>query len=395
MALASSSKMQLVYIEESTPGTTPGTGTPKYLRNTGEKLAYTINAESSKEINATRQVSDRVHVGATTDGGIDIELSYREYDPFLEALLANTFSTSFGTDGIKSITVSFDATANTITDDAAAGSFAGLVAGQWISVMNTAGHNGVYRIASMTNDVLTIDSDTPLPSTASGVAADISGSRLSVGTAALRTFSIEKRFTDVTQFFVYRGMAVSKLALQFAAGSLLTGSIDFMGFNSERGGSTFMPGTPSASQPHGIMNAVTGVGKVLIDHAPIAGTYVKSMDVAVDAKLRGQDAIGYLGNVGIGEGTFEIGGTLEIYLNDGSIYDDALANNTLSVEIPVKDVNNNGYTFVFDNVKLDVPTVQAGSIDNDVMLSVPFTAVAPDTSTDKMLHIDRYGVALV
>jgi len=360
---------------------------------TGEKLAYQIQSENSKEIDATAQVGDRVHVGATANGGIDFEMSYREYDPLLETLLRSTFSTAFGIDGVSSMTVSFDATANTIADDGVDG-FAGLVAGQWIRVHSGA-NAGYYRIASMTNDVLTIDTDTPLASTVAGVTTDISSSRISNGTDALRTFSLEKYFSDVGQYFIYRGMSPSKLSLNINSGALLSGSLDFLGFNSARGASTFMPGTPVAAQPFGVTNAVTGVGKILYKNNVIANTYIKSATINIDAKLQGQTAVGNLGNVGIGQGTFEIGGTLVMYLADGSIYDDAIANNDIAIEIPVFDVSGNGYVFVFDNTKLDVPTVQAGSIDNDVELSVPFTATAPDKSTDKMIHIDRIGVVRV
>jgi len=389
MTLASSSKTQLVIIEEAAFGVTPATSTSKYLRMTGESLAYDIQTAASEEINASRQVTDMVHVGATAQGGVNLELSYREYDPLLEALLSGTFTT-FGTGGVKALTCSFNHTLGTITDDGIDG-FIGLVAGQWFSVIGGA-NAGVYRIGSRTNDAITVDTDTPLVSTVPAVSCSITGTRLSLGTAALRSFTIEKRFTDVSQFFAYRGMSPSKLDLSFDTGSILKGSISFMGANSTRASVTFITGTPADSQPFGVDNAVTGVGAILLDGALIANTYVKSAKISVDGKLRGQTAIGSLGNVGLGAGTFEIGGTLELYLVDGAIYDQAIANSLLSLEIPVMDVDNNGYTFIFNNIKLGVPTVAAGSKDNDVMLSVPFTAVAPTPTTDKMLIIDRFGV---
>ena len=392
MSLSSTSAVQLSYLEESTPGTTPGTGTPKNLRFTGESLAYEIQSDSSKEINNTRQTSDSIHVSAAAQGAINIESHYREYDPFFESILGGTFSTAFGTDGVAAMTVSFDASANTITDDGVDG-FAGLVAGQWLSVIGGA-NAGVYRISSMTDDVLTIDTDTPLVSTAAGVSCSIASSRLSLGTAALRYFSLEKYFSDVGQYFIYRGMSPSKLDLSLETGSFLTGSIGFLGLNSARDTSTMMPVAAAAATSYGAMNAVTGVGSILIDNAPIANTYVKSAKISVDPKLRAQTAIGTFGSVGIGMGTFAIGGTLEMYLNDGSIYDQALANTSVSVEIPIWDVNKNGYAFVMNNVKLSVPVVQAGGMDSDVMLSVDFTCIAPNSSTDKMLIIDRFGTAL-
>jgi len=362
---------------------------------TGESLNYDIQSESSAEINATRQTPDSVHVGATAQGGINLELSYREYDPFLESLLAGTYN-ALGSDGVIPVAAAtFAIGANTIA--CAATEFAGIVAGQWISVIGVAAATnvGVYRVATATDSLLTIDTDTPLGEDIGPVICDVSASRLSNGVEALRSFSLEKNFTDVTQFFLYRGMSPSKLSLAFDTGSLLKGALDFMGANGVRAGVTYMPEAPGGSQSFGVMNAVSGVGTILLDEEILADTYIKSAKIDIDAKLRGQDAISHLGNVGLGQGTFEIGGTLEMYLANGTIYDQAIANASVDIQIPVFDNDNNGYAFIFKNAKFGVPTVQAGSKDADVMLSVPFKAVAPDTTTDKMIIIDRFGVVAV
>ncbi len=389
MSLASSSSVQLSYLEETTFGVIDS-GTPKKLRMTGESLAYDITSESSKEINASRQTSDLVQVGATAQGGINFEAQYREYDPFFEALLSSTFN-EIGTDGVSAVTVDFTAASNNVT--ASAGDFTGIVEGQWISFIGAGNNSGVYRVLTVNSVTdLDLDPDYPLAQDASSVACDVSSSRLTLGLDALRTFTIQKEFSDVSQFFAYRGMAASKLSLNLATGSLLTGSLDFMGADSIRGAVTQFGSAATDANSYGIMNAVTGVGTILMDGAPFSGTYVKSATVEVNGNLRGQTAIGTLGNVGIGTGTFEIGGTLELYLNDGSVYDQALANTSVSIEFPVYDVLKNGYAFVFNNCKLGVPTVQAGSKDADVMLSVPFTAIAP-SSSDKMMYIDRFGTA--
>src|SRR4030042_609970 len=190
MALASTSKVQLSYIEEAVPGTTPAVGNPSNLRMTGESLAYAIQTESSSEINATRQVTDAVQVSAEASGGINLELSYREYDPFMEALLGGVFSADFGADGVKALTVDIDATAGTITDTGIDG-FAGLVEGQWIGIASGA-NAGYYRIATHTDDVITVDTDTPLVSDQTAVLLSFSSARLTTGGAARRSFNFPK-----------------------------------------------------------------------------------------------------------------------------------------------------------------------------------------------------------
>jgi hypothetical protein len=389
--LAGTSATQLSYLEEVTFGVIDQVGTPKNLRMTGESLAYDVTLEESKEINSTMQVSDLVPVGATAQGGVNLEFQYREYDPFLEALLANVYAEA-GTGGVVALaTVTFAAAGNTATGTA--GDFDDFVDGQWVSFIGdgTELNLGVFRIATAATAVLTFDTDYPVVDE-TDTTYSVTGSRLTLGTAALKTFTIQKNFADVTQFFAYRGMAASKMSLALATGALLTGSLDFMGSDSIRTGATQFGSPADAANTHGIMNAVTGVGNILIDGDPIPNTFVKSANVTLDAKLRAQTGLGVLGNVGIGRSTYAVGGSLEIYLNDGAIYDQALANTTVSIEFPVQDVLGNGYAFIFNNCKLGVPTVQASGKDADVMLSTDFTAIAPG-ATDKVVYIDRFGTA--
>ena len=393
MTLASTSSAQLAYIEEATYGVTPGSGTATSLRMTGESLAYDITRNESQEINSTRQVSSSAQTSASLAGGINLEFSYREYDPFLEALMSSTFTT-FGTDGVKDA-VALTFVGQTVTAPAA--TFTGLSDGQWISLTGaapTTDNTGFYRIATWTSDAeVILDDATPL---ADAIGADyaISHSELAVGVETLRSFSIERQLTDVTQFFNNTGVTMTKLDLSFDTGAIVGGSFNCIGKAADRAGVSGLPSAPEASQAYGMINAVSGVGSILVDNTTtLLGTSVKSMKVSIDAKSRALTAIGSLGNIGVANGTFAIGGSLEIYLEDGSVYDKALSDTYVSIQFPVYDTAGNGYVFVFDNCKLGVPQVTAGARDQDVMMSVDFTAEAPASSTDKMLKIYRCGVA--
>lgn len=404
MGLASTSSAQLGYLEEVTVGTIP-VGTPKALRMTGEGLDFAVTTETSKEINKYRQIADAIQVDADGSGDLNLELSYHEYDPFLEALLTNTFDTTFsGVTGVKVLTVTFVKVAGTITDDGIDG-FAGLVPGQWFSFKgdSVADNDGVYLIKSMTDDEITVDDSTPLQADGTSTLGDFSSSRLSIGLEALRSFSIEKQFTDVNQFFMMKGMHSSKLDLNFATGEFVTGSLGFLGTQAARADATQFDAAPSASESYGIMNAVTGVGMeggiggiFLRDGTTnlLSNTFIQSIAMTIDGKLRSQKAIGILGAAGIATGTFDVMGTLEMYLADGQVYDKALADQLVSLTFPVRDSSGNGYAFTWQNIKLGVPTVSADAMDSDVPFSVPFTAVAPQQGVDSCIIIDRFGAAI-
>lgn len=395
--LASTSRTQLRYILESVFGTTPGAGNPNNLRMTGESLTMAIGTESSKEIRSDRQTTDLVPVSAQASGDVNFELSYCEFDPLFEAALQGTWDV-YGVKGVGS-TFSGTYTATTITAGAAptgGSAFTTLDPGQWIQLRAPANANDgkwvkVHASTAPTSTVITLDAATPLIANGPTAGSWISASRLVNGTTQ-RSFTLEKNFTDITQFFAYRGQTASKMSLQFQSGAIATGSFGFMGKDAARNAATSLPGSPVASLAYDVMNAVSGVGQIFEGGAALTGTFIKSLSFDMDNKLRGQSAIGTLGNVGIGAGTIDLKGTMEMYLADGTLYDKFIGNTATSLSLRVTDGANNGYMISFPKMKYSDAKVVAGSIDQDAMISVPFTALM-DTLTGKMILIDRAGVA--
>lgn len=400
MPTASSNRVALRYILESAFGTTPATGNPNNLRITGESLAFALQTESSKEIRSDRQVTDLVQVGASASGGLNFEMSYKEFDPLLEAVFMSSW-TVYGTNGVgTALALTIDSAAGTLTAGTAPtgnDAFSNLAVGQFfrLAAPSDAADGAILRVASRTATAITVAAATPIPGTGSRpsvAGCTISTSRLANG-ATMRAFTIEKAMEDVNQFFAYRGMNASKLSMSFQSGSIVTGSLDFMGKDSLRSGSTTLPGTPVQSATYDVVNAVSGVGNILENGSPLAGTFIKSLKFDLDNKLRGQDAIGVLGYAGIAPGTLAVSGEMEVYLADGSMYDKFINNTASSVIWTMKDNAGNGYAITMPKVKYADAKVQAGGLDQDVMLSMPFTALM-DATTGKTVLLDRFGAAV-
>jgi hypothetical protein len=393
MALASSNRAQVRFIPEATFGVTPTTGNCINLRATGESLAYEIQTTTSQEIRADRQITDVVQTGASTSGGVNFELSYKEYDPFIEAVLQGTWK-HYGTEGVGvAASVTLDSTAGTLTWDTAPtgpSALSELEVGQWFKLIapGDPANNAFLKLASRTSTSITVTTGTPIPGTGSRsvAATQIKSSRVKNGTVQ-RSFSIEKEFADVSQFFLYKGMTASKMSLQFQSGSILGGSFDFMGTVSVRDDATQLPGTPVASQSFDVMNAVSGVGSIYEAGVPLAGTFIKSLNFDVDNALRGQDAIGTMGFVGIASGTVSVGGAVEMYLADGTMYDKLVNNTSSSLSWFVRDGNGNGYVYTAEKVKFSGGGVTAGGLNQDVMLSMNWQGLMD--STGKTISIDR------
>lgn len=399
--LASTSRAALGFIAESTFGTTPGAGTAKNIRFTGESFSFDLSKEVSKEIRADRQNSGATTVDATANGGFNFEMQYREYDPFFQAALFSTYG-AYGTDGV-STTFTADFAATTITASVApvgANAFTNIAKGQWLRLLAPTHANDGKLVRASTSvaasaTVITLDASTPL-SVGTGVAlCAVQTSRLANGTTA-QFFSFEKQLLDVTQYLTYKGMHVSKMNWKIAAGALSEGSFEFLGKTSTRAGVTALPSALGASQTFNIQNGVTGVGQLWEGTSPLTGTYVKSLDIAVDNNLRSQTAIGTLGAVGIGVGDMKTTGSFDAYFADGAQYDKFLADTYTSITVATQDTSGNGYVLTLPRVLLMTAKVVAGQKNTDLMASFTYEAFSDDANATaalrKTMFIDRVGV---
>lgn len=403
MPLGSSSLVQLAYAQETVFGVIPTVGNHKYLRITGESLDFAISKEASEEINSSRSVSSMIPVTASASGGVESEVSYREYDELIAAALQASFNV-FGVNGVgATFTGAF--TATTITASVAtagASAFTNLQRGQWFRVVAPSSPNDgrILRVSSTvapTTTVITLDPNTPAAVAASVPNCTVSSSRLTNGITQ-RSFTLERQSPDITEYWAYTGMTVSSMELNLASGSRSTMSFSFMGKGAERDTSTQLPGTAAQSFAYDIHSGTTGPACIIwANGAPFAGTFVKSVSLSYDNALRSQEALCTLGAIGIGSGTLNVSGTLEVYFANGNLFDSFLANEYISITFSTLDSSGNGYIFTLPKCNLSAVNTSAGGKDADMMLSIEFTALRdlgnafPELR--QVIFVDRVGVA--
>lgn len=408
--LASANRVQLCYVPEATFGVTPGTGNPYNLRMTGESLNFDLSKENDKEINNTAQMTSVSTVSAQAAGDIKVHMQYGEYDRFFASVLRSTW-TAYGTNGVGtvfsgSVTAGTMGTVASVITAAVAptttSAFSVLKPGQWFKLnMPTHANDGkIVRVSTSvatTTTTITLDVNTPLAAATTVANSSVATSRLTNG-VTLTPFSIERQMSEVTQYMLFRGMYPSKFSTSFASGSLTEGSFSFLGKEMVRLGATGLTGAPAASLAFEIQNAVTGVGNIWENGAPLASTYIKSLSMDVDSGLRAQDAIGTLGLVGVGIGTFVAKGSLEVYFADGTLFDKFLGDTFTAISFSTKDSSGNGYVITFPRVQLTSAKVMAGAKDSDLMASFEYTAYGDMANANAALHqtmfIDRFGAAV-
>ena len=387
MSFASSSLTQLSAIKETTWGETPVVGTPRFRRFTGESLAFALTKDTSKEINPSRQVSSLIPTKAEVSGGLSIELSLKEHDDFMESAMMDAWS-FYGTNGISTAALA-SFTANTLTFDSAptgADALTNLAVGQWFRIVDPgtalpAANKGIFQVQARTATSITV-AGTPFTVDAVSKLVRISSAKLTHGITR-SSYSIEKYHPEANQYFVFRGMQVAKFGLRIESGSIVNGSIDFMGSTSANGGSTFMPGAATDAFTGDSLNAVTGVMSVLMDGTPIRTlmqTEVKSFSFDFDNKLQGLEAVGFLGNADVMAGRIDLKGSLQVYFANGQLYNDFINSVAHSLTFVLKDPKTGeGYVLEFPRIELSDAKTNAQNLDQPVMLETKWQALEHPT----------------
>lgn len=381
---------------------------------TGETLNYDIKTEQSKVLRSDRGIASHVQVGASANGDLNIEHIYREYDPFYSSVLGSDW-VQYGTNGVTGTAIAtLTATASTLTAGAAPtgnDAFTGLARGQWFSIIPAAGASQAVKdylksrcfkvstATAPTSTVITLDAATPIDTviiTAPLTGAKLGTSRLVTGTD-MWSYTLEMAHEDVSQFRIYEGQIPGKINFKLSVGSIVTGAISFMGKRMRALANTSVMGTPVASQSFVSANATRGVFDIMEGGASVtATTYIKSADITIDGSLRMQDAVGVFGSAGIAPGTFKIGGTVEVYFADAVMYNKFLNSTATSLELPILDVDGNGYVYVFPNFRYTAGKVNAAGLDQDNTLSMTFECDIDNNvnapTYQKMMAIYRVGV---
>lgn len=187
-------------------------------------------------------------------------------------------------------------------------------------------------------------------------------------------FSIEKGFTDIDQYLLYRGMAVNTMSLEATIGSILTGSFGFIGKDAIIDSTTLVPDATSGTQMSEVMNAASNFADLIVagNEYPCG---ISSVSLSTDAGLRAQNSLGNLGACNIVPGTFSPTGSISVYFADATLYDRYLKNQEWNLTWAVQDAAGNRYEFSLPRVKATSAEVVAGGLDTDVTLDVDYQAL--------------------
>lgn len=391
MPAADTNRASLLYVAESTFGTTPATPTMKYLRFTGEGLKADTATVKSQEIRSDRQVPDVIRTSLSASGDINGEFSYGMWDDWLEAVLLSAAWSS--PVNVAGLTLTVAASAGTITRSAGDFVSAGFVANMYVllSGFTNAVNNSYFKVTNVTTTVLTVQqvsASTRLVNEVSGAAACTAnqGAQI-VNGIAFKSYTIERQYTDIsTEFAGFVGMSPDAFNMNVTKDGIITNSFGFMGKKELPSYSATLATTTNAAPTNDVMNAVDDV-KCVLEGGGVQYD-ITDMTFSLKNNLRTRLQVGTLGAISIGTGTFDCSGTHRAYFQSKTIMDKYLSFTATNMAIAMLK-SGKGYVFDFPRIKYTSGQRVAGGINQDVIADMAWMAMRDPTEGITM-RIQRF-----
>lgn len=116
----------------------------------------------------------------------------------------------------------------------------------------------------------------------------------------------------------------------------------------------------------------------------------KSISFAINNNLRPKDKLGLEGAFEVGQGQFSATGTLETYFESNALFAQIVDHDDISLSFMLTDNAGKAIGITFPRVKLADGNPNTGGINQDVMMSVNFTAIQ-DPTTGVTMIVDDFA----
>lgn len=390
MTFATSNRVALRFIAETTENTTPSSPALQALRFTSESLNNSADFVTSQEIRSDRMTPDTVQTSLSAGGDINAELSYSTFDDLLEGVMFSDWAGSVISwdDQTDIAIVKVSGTPNTWTLTTVGGDFTSditLVVGQFIEVVGFTTAGRFYaEVTSIAATTLGIKPLTDVASEAAGDTVSIIPLSYLRNGITNKSFTIQKSFTDIStvEYWNFTGAKFGSWSLDFATGAILTTAFSVLARDGVMTETQFGSATITGATTTEVMNAVNDVTAVTFDGDPGGATFCfNSLSLSLDNALRGQECIGTLGFRGVVPGRITITGDIELYFEDSTLFDKFRAASAFQLTLMVQDPSNNAYIITLPRCKYTSMEIVAGGLDQDIFAKAQLEALVNTAGT--------------
>ena len=374
---AEANRAELVVAPETTFGVQATTGTQD-MRFTGESLTSERSVKPSDELDAGRNLRGQVQTKQEANGGIEFEFSFGTYDLFVEAALFNSW-VSYTHTSTSSVSVG-----GVYTLSAAERNKLKVGQALIISGFASADNNGIKVITEITSTGIKVG--VAGGSAETDATATFKGSSVINGVAR-KSFSIEKRFTDIQKYQLFVGMVLNELSFSLETESVISGSVSFVGLSVEHSDNIYFSSGVTAKTDSEMMSCSAGVGIISVDGVSIG--YASSLSLGISNNLSSKTALFDADLYDIGEGSCDVTGSLSLYFPDTSLLDKYAADAAFTLTFAMLDnAGDRGYVVTLPSVKFSNFNANAASKGEDVKQETEFTALY-DKALDGTIIISK------
>lgn len=343
------------------------------LRATGRNINLTKNELTSEEVDVDGQENDVRHGFNQVVGSPGYQLSRQDLDDQIEFAFGNQWVDGLGVTG----TPTLGATASTLTRGAGDFNADGFRAGD---IVRTAGYtnsalNRDWRVTSVASlDLTVLDPDGVLATEANGAGKTliIPGKRIDVSTTLL-TFLVERGFLDVSEFQLYKGVALDELSMDISPEAIINGVLSMLGISAAAIASSSISSIPqvsvSTNSPYAAFD-----GGIFEGGAEIAVVTALSFTLSRSRSLN--PVVGSKFSPAVFEGTARVAGTLTAYFENSTLINKFVDETESTIWVGLDDPNSSTdfFSVVFPRVKY-----MGGEMDppqeGPVPLEMPFKAL--------------------
>lgn len=343
--MSDSNRIKISIVEETEEGVTPSANLQD-LNYTSESLTGSASSVQSQQVRSSGNIRDLIRTGFNAGGGINLELGHQYCEQILRAAFRSDWGTATNlTD--TDLTMAVAGSVGTITD-AAGNGFANLKENDIImsSGWATAGNNGpllvIDKVADDEIDVMAIEPSKTLTAEAAGASVTITSKSVRNANTK-RSFSIERYFTDVTQYMAFLGMIVDTMKIELGAGAVATINVTFQGTKHPAVSATIGQGYDAAST-NDVIDTFKGYKGALISNNGAAFSAadgaVSRIEFMITNSVRIETALGDTKITGMGD--FDVKVNYDMYFKNQTYYEQFQNNGYSSIAFAVLDGSDQG-----------------------------------------------------
>jgi hypothetical protein len=374
--MSSSNQVRIALIEESTYGSTPGSGNFKTARFTSDSLSGSPETTESQQIRTDRASSGQVVTGLTVGGDMNFELAKEDA---LDLLFKSAMYSDWVEDTPVSVSLDIDASGLTLTR--ASGDWnSDVVAGDVLTLSgftNTENNTQVMVGAINSATELAIIAPDDIITESGGTTFEVAD-KMEIGTTKT-SIAMEKAFLDLTTKAInYNGIISSGFTIDASYGSIITGTFNFMGngYEAVSAAGDFMTNGRTIDSA-ATSNSLNGSVDMPFIANSASGSFgesvfcIQSVNINLNNNLTPQTCIGTPAPNDYSEGTAQIGVSLSAYLADGNwnFMAKKLSQESFAIGFVLKNADG-FYAFYMPAIQLTFDDPASAGQNEDVIMSM-------------------------